>query len=195
MKQSYLFYSIDSKAYKIFWQRVCFNFIVFILKNFLYFEIIRKETYKFFYYVFVWFDDNNCYLSLSLLLWRDCRKFFSNICECGKVLQTFFANAVNIFLIKGHNDLDKGRLFLFVNYHFKTILRNCGKIMTIFLWKKKLYLRKVSWVPHGIYENNLVRLTPTHLLLQQNAHITESMTSDAKSMLWMITSSEKQWWH
>ena len=40
----------------------------------------------------------------------------------------FFANAVNIFLIKGHNDLDKGRLFLFVNYHFKTILRN------IFLW-------------------------------------------------------------
>ena len=90
MKQSYLFYSIDSKAYKIFWQRVCFNFIVFILKNFLYFEIIRKETYKFFYYVFVWFDDNNCYITLSLLLlWRDCRKFSPIFANVGRYSKLF----------------------------------------------------------------------------------------------------------
>merc|ERR1712025_156624 len=39
-----------------------------------------------------------------------------------------------------------------------------------------------------VSESTLI-LTPTHLFLQQKAHTIESMTSKAKSMLWMITNS------
>ena len=61
----------------------------------------------------------------------------------------------------------------------------------LFSFEEKIQLRKGCVMMVTLFTKYfLVKLTPTHLLLQQNAHITESMTREAKSMLWMITSSE-----
>ena len=44
---------------------------------------------------------------------------FANV---GRYSELFFCKCLNIFLIKGHNDLDKGRLFLLVDDHKTTRL-------------------------------------------------------------------------